>query len=359
MIGLALTLDYEVYGDGGGSLGELVVEPTDRFLDICDEYDVKTTLFVDVAEILAMKKLEIYEEDVYQSEEQIRFAHRNGHDVQLHIHPWWFDAKFENRKWQFENIRMSLADFEADEATRKILLCKKYLTELLTPTGIDYSCIAYRAGSWAMMPTENIFDALTTAGIKVDSSVYKWGKLDTDIVKYDYTEAYSNINPWFFSRKNVNEVMKDGQNNLKCLEIPIYTEKKRGIDFLTIKRIFLMRKVRSVVLDRSSQAEEKKKIKKLFEQFGFLFRGRPKKFDFCKCSFGEMEKMISNIVAKNPVNGYLPVVAIGHSKDFIYSRDLKKLLDLLKSRYSDLIELVSLKTAYNKYLMEYANPNEE
>jgi len=359
MIGLALTLDYEVYGDGEGSLSELVVSPTEKFLKICDEYDVKATLFADVAEILAMKKLKIYEEDVYNAEQQLRYAHKNGHDVQLHIHPWWFDAKFENGKWQFENNIMSLADFEADEATAKISLCKQYLTELLKPTGIDYSCIAYRAGSWSMMPTENIFDALTTAGIKADSSVYKWGRLETDIMKYDYTEAYSNIYPWFFSRENVNKVMKDVKNNLKCLEIPIYAEKKRGIDFLTRKRLLLMRKVKSVVLDKSSQADEKKKAKKFLKQAGLLFRGRAKKFDFCKCSFREMKKMISNIVAKNPVNGYLPVVAIGHSKDFIYWQDLKKLLDLLKSRYSGLIELVSLTTATNKYLTECASPDEE
>lgn len=359
MIGLAFTLDYEVYGDGEGSLTELAVQPTANFMEICDEYNVKTTLFVDVAEILAMKKLDFFKEDVLCAEEQLKLAHKNGHDIQLHIHPWWFGATFENGKWQFENKVMSLSDLEADEALRKILLCKQYLTELLKPTGIDYSCIAYRAGAWSMMPTENIFDALTKAGIKVDSSVYKWGKLETELMKYNYTEAYSNIHPWFFSRENVNNVMKDLENNLKCLEIPIYTEQKRGIAFLTIKRILLMRKVRSVVLDKGSQAEVKKKTLKLFQQMGLLFRNRAKKFDFCKCSFREMKKMISNIVAKNPVNGYLPVVAIGHSKDFIYWQDLKKLLDLLKSRYSDRIEIVSLNKASNKYLTEYANPNEE
>ena len=60
MIGLALTLDYEVYGDGEGSLSELAVAPTAKFLEICDEYNVKMTLFVDVAEILAMKRIEVF-----------------------------------------------------------------------------------------------------------------------------------------------------------------------------------------------------------------------------------------------------------------------------------------------------------
>jgi hypothetical protein len=201
------------------------------------------------------------------------------------------------------------------------------------------------------MPTENIFDALTKAGIKVDSSVYKWGKLHTELMKFDYTDAHSNIHPWFFSREDVNKVSSTDSNNLKCLEMPIYTEKKHGVSFLTIKRILLMRKVRSVVIDKSSYTTKKNLIKRLVKQFEILYGSRPKKLDFCKCSFSEMKSMIANIVAQNPIDGYLPVVAIGHSKDFIYWKDLKKLLDLLRSRYSDVIELVPLTTAYNKYLI--------
>ena len=60
MIGLALTLDYEVYGDGEGSLNELAVRPTAKFLEICDGFNAKTTLFVDAAEILAMKKIKVF-----------------------------------------------------------------------------------------------------------------------------------------------------------------------------------------------------------------------------------------------------------------------------------------------------------
>ena len=131
MIGLALTLDYEVYGDGEGSLSELAVQPTAKFLEICYKYNAKTTIFVDVAEILAMRKLEIFKEDVRRVEDQLKFAHLNGHDIQLHIHPWWFDAKFVKGKWEFDYSIISLCDLYVDDALKKILLCKEYLTELL------------------------------------------------------------------------------------------------------------------------------------------------------------------------------------------------------------------------------------
>lgn len=350
MIGLALTLDYEVYGDGEGSLTDLAVQPTAKFLEICDEYNAKATVFVDVAEILAMRKLKNFNNDIQFVENQLKFAHKNGHDVQLHIHPWWFDGKFVKEKWELDYSLTSLCDLSSDNALKKILLCKKYLTELLKPYGNDYSCIAYRAGSWSMMPTESIFDALTMAGIKIDSSVYKWGKLDTELMKYDYTDAYSNIHPWFFRKEDVNKVCETKSDGLKCLEIPIYTERKLGISFLTIKRILLMQKVRSVIIDNSSGTTNHKLIKRLVKQFELLFRRRAKKLDFCKCSFREMKKMIVNIVNKNSIDRYLPVVAIGHSKDFIYWKDLVRLLDFLKSQYSNVIEIVPLTTAANKYL---------
>lgn len=358
MIGLTLTLDYEVYGDGGGSLNELAVMPTAKFLKICDEFNVKSTIFVDVAEILAMKKQAAFKNDVLKAEQQLIAAHNNGHDIQLHIHPWWFGARYINSKWKFDLKKMSLSHFKADEVLNKVRLCKDYLNELLRRSKNEYSCIAFRAGSWSMMPTENIFNALTMAGIKIDSSVYKWGKLDTELMKFDYNEAHSNIHPWFFSRKNVNMPCEPDSDSLRCLEIPIYTEKKRRIDFLTLKRIKLMRKVKSVVMDKSSDDIRKGHKKRLMKQFELLLGSHPKKLDFCKCNFGEMKNMIANIVAKDSVNGYLPVVAIGHSKDFIYWNDLQKLLAFLKNRYFDVIEMVSLSTAYHKYVTSIKMDNE-
>jgi peptidoglycan/xylan/chitin deacetylase (PgdA/CDA1 family) len=350
MIGLSLTFDYEIYGDGYGSIEELIIKPTNKLIHICEDFDIKATLFVEVAELLKMKEIYYYQKELNKIEGQLKSLHKRGHDIQLHIHPWWFNAKFLKTKWELDYSLTSLCNLNVDDALKKILLCKDYLTELLKQTEIDYSCIAYRAGSWSMMPTKNVFEALTMAGIEIDSSVYKWGKLDTKLMKYDYTGAYSNIHPWFFSKEDVNKVDRSKSNKLKCLEVPIYAERKLGISFLTIKRILLMRKVRSVIIDKSSSSNENKLVKRLEKKFGIFLKRRSKKLDFCKCSFREMKKMIENVAAQNPTKGYLPVVAIGHSKDFIYWKDLERFLDFLRSRYSDVIEIVPLTTSSKKYL---------
>ena len=62
--------------------------------------------------------------------------------------------------------------------------------------------------------------------------------------------------------------------------------------------------------------------------------------------------MIKNILKsyKTNGNGYLPVVSIGHSKDFIYKKDFEKFLKYLKYNFSDIIEGVPLKEAAKKFL---------
>lgn len=349
MIGLALTLDYEIYGDGKGSLAELVVKPSSEFLGICEEHGGRATLFVDVAELLKMKEESFFLDEVHQVEEQLRDAHQKGHDVQLHIHPWWFNAQFRKGNWKMDYEMSTLCHLDTNDALRYIQLCKKYLTELLKPCRRNYSCIAFRAGGWSMMPTKNIFDALIRAGIEIDSSVYKWGIIDTENIRYDYSNAYSNIHPWFFSREDVNEVEKCSADGCRCLEMPIYAEHQSGLRFLTKKRISLMPRVRSTIVDNSSSGKQVSLGTALFSKFNLLTRKRAMKFDFCKCTFDEMKKMIHNIVAYNPPNGYLPVVAIGHSKDFIFKDDFSNLLKLIRSDYADIMEIVRLTCAAKKY----------
>lgn len=350
MIGLSLTFDYEIYGDGNGSPEELMIAPTNKFIQICEDFDVKATLFVEVAELMKMKQATYYQKELYKIEEQLKNLHERGHDIQLHIHPWWLKAEFNNGKWEMDYKLISLCHLNRKDALRYVQICKQYLTDLLGPCKRKYSCCAYRAGFWSMQPTESIFDALVEAEINIDSSVYKWGTLDTELLKFDYLNAYSNIFPWFFRRENVNEREQNICTENKCLEIPIYAEQQRGLSFLSKKRLSLIPKVKSVVNDCCSNSKSRSYLNTILSKLNLFWKFRAKKLDFCKCSFREMKKMIETIVTKNPNDGYLPVVAIGHSKDFIYWKDFERLLTFLKSCHSDVIEIVPLTTAVKKYL---------
>jgi len=56
MIECIFTLDYEIYGNGTGALGDLVYGPTERLRDIFRKWNAQFVAFVEVAEF---EKIEI------------------------------------------------------------------------------------------------------------------------------------------------------------------------------------------------------------------------------------------------------------------------------------------------------------
>jgi len=98
MFHIIFTLDYEIHGNGDGSPYNLMIEPTNRMLKLFDRFGAKLTILADVAEIIKFK--EYYEQygtdDYYYFEiiNQLKYAVKTGHDVQLHIHSGYFKSKF-------------------------------------------------------------------------------------------------------------------------------------------------------------------------------------------------------------------------------------------------------------------------
>ena len=115
MIHLILSLDYEIFGSGSGDVRQDMIEPTRRLLTLCGRYSAKLSIMLEVGEYWAMKKAEetgslhLDYSPSQQIEEQIQYAVRCGHDVQLHLHPWWIGATFEDNKWRLcpQYIRIS------------------------------------------------------------------------------------------------------------------------------------------------------------------------------------------------------------------------------------------------------------
>ena len=79
------------------------------------------------------------------------------------------------------------------------------------------------------------------------------------------------------------------------------------------------------------------------------------KLDFCKSNYREMKRMMKNIIKYNSDYGYLPVVTIGHSKDFLNKKDFIDFLNLLRNEYAENVEIVPLSVAVDKYLDSLSN----
>ncbi len=339
--GIVFTSDYEIHGNGEGSPKDLMVEPTDRMMQLFNQYGAKLTIMADIGEIIRFG--EHFQEtgnDEFHYEEittQLKTAVKSGHDVQLHIHPSYFNARNINGKWNQNWEEYSIADLPFERLNELVKAGKNFLEELLKPVKPDYTCFAFRAANWSMHPSANIVKALVSNTIAIDTSVFKYGKR-TGRVTFDYTDAFNDAIPWTVDHTDVCKYDKQG----KLLEFPIYSENRNIFAFLSPNRIFRLilekmhpdQKYEPADLNENSanKAEEKKSV---FTKIVSLFSDKHAwKMDFNQCTGKQLIAGLKRIEKKySDFDKKVPVVLIGHSKIFtkINEKQLKPFLEYVRN----------------------------
>ena len=321
MIKLIFTIDYEIHGNGDGSPNELMVEPAWRIIKLFDKYGAKLTVFAEVAEIIKFGEYkEKFKMDDYNYEmviNQLKCFVCKDHDVQLHLHPSYINAVYENNKWKQDWSEYNLAELSYDRIQELIKTGKEFLETLLKPINKNYKCIAFRASNWSMMPSKNIVNALLDNGMLIDTSVWKNGKRKGTI-NFDYSSSFSEVIPWFANMNNINEK----NNNSKLLEIPIYCKDKPIISFLTPIRLY---RVVSAAFHKHKVTEEApqgtgfdyrtEKVSKIAKIKSMVIKKQPWKLDFNQATSSQLIKSLKEIEAKyRDYDHDIPVVLSGHSK---------------------------------------------
>ena len=98
MIECIFTIDYEIYGNGQGSLRELVYEPTEKLMAIFRKWNVRFVVFVEVSE-LEMLESKGTDPAIDQVKHQIKDLYEEGFELGLHLHPQWYNARYEDGTW--------------------------------------------------------------------------------------------------------------------------------------------------------------------------------------------------------------------------------------------------------------------
>ena len=102
---LAVTVDYEIFGNGSGDVLQHVIEPTERMARVCERHGVPLVVYFEVEEYLAFEryagelKRDLGYDPAERIREQIRSLVLRGHDIQLHLHPEWVGARYVDRRW--------------------------------------------------------------------------------------------------------------------------------------------------------------------------------------------------------------------------------------------------------------------
>jgi hypothetical protein len=277
----------------------------------------------EVAEILQFKKYaEKNKNDRFHYHDiiaQLKDAVRAGHDVQLHLHPSYFTAKYSNERWIMDFNTYNIAEYSYKNLCSMIKENKKFLENLLRPVKKGYECIAFRAGGWSMQPSRNIVKALTKNGIRIDTSVFKHGHRG-GILNFNYDKAYSDLIPWPVDERDI--CIKDTSGSL--FELPIYCKKKHIFRFLSFNRIYRViqgkrHKLSQIKTDLDSnpvigESQKSLKYKKFFMK---AFRKYPWKMDYNQCTGRQLIQGLKMAMKEHDhINKELPFVLIGHSKLF-------------------------------------------
>lgn len=316
MIECIFTLDYEIYGNGEGSLRELVYEPCRRLISIFEKFNKGFVVFVEAAELDKIQECNS-DKTISEIRGQIKELHRKGFEIGLHLHPQWYNALYENGKWLLDYSEYNLCVLPKERIEQIVDRSIAYLRDILDVS--DFVPLSFRAGNWLFKPTQTAANVLADRGIKVDSSVFKGGLRHQH--KLDYRKALKNGFYWTF-KEHVD--VPDPQGIL--LELPIYTQMVPFWKMFATRRFLLEKKASS-----SGQTSTKQKLNRLLDILRFR---HPLKFDFCRMTISELTHMIDRIIQedkKSPAT-FKPIVAIGHTKELVDFETVESFLLYLNSK---------------------------
>ena len=351
-IGLILTNDWELYGDGSGDYFEIQHKPMLDMLDTIKSNGSKITIMAEVGQQFAhlensgnngefIKITEAWQE-------LLKKSISTGNDVQLHFHPQWIGAKYQNNRWELNMSRWVLPALLPEEIEEYLTIGKKYLEDILQPVNQNYECILFRAGALCIQPSEIPIEKMKKSGFIADSSVTQ-GEYSEKF--YDFRDAPSNLIPWYSTK----DIIKIGNRSEGILEMPIYTF--HGMDSQALKKkipeLYYKLKFGVNISNESLNWQiERERIKQIRypkeNRFYKKYQKKDVKFylnailskgsfhlDYDYLPPEVFVKILKNIIKENRNSAYrdsiLPVIALGHIKDVPDSKNIERILRLINS----------------------------
>jgi hypothetical protein len=337
---IILTFDYELFGDGSGNMFTHLIEPTNQILQLCEKHNIKTTIFFEVLEYLKLKEewekgntMGYTDNPVKAIEQQIQQAAIDRHDIQLHIHPQWHNAKYENGKWQLNLNNWRLGDFKGENnycIKELISDCKTALEKLIKSVKPDYKCIGLRAGGYNIMPSTEVYAAMVELGMKFDSSIYPGGYETGNLSKYDYRNVPMELDHWW---ADVNDIRKVSDKEKEILEIPIF-----ALPVARWKRIFTASKIKSLILRKNNaisyNAKEKIGKKSISKKIQFMLQEEASTWDTCMFS-KSLHKSFFRYIEKHLAGKRKSYVLIGHPKSLQNKKLFEDFISTARKRKKD------------------------
>jgi hypothetical protein len=247
---LAFVDDWEVRGNGTGDPRVLQFEPMRKLVNIFNNYGIRGSFNAEVMQQLAYRNLQTRFPELKpiadEWEEVVTETFRQGHDIQLHLHPQWRDATYEGHgNWKLQGD-WSIINYPREETRAMLSFGKQYLETLLRKIDPAYTCVSFKAGSWCAAPSDSYLPTLSELGFVFDMSIVAGIRCDTPQVKLDYTKCEEPFVPYYPDMKDARRVARSVQP-IVCIPMNSFSWARFALlarDFRKA-RTLLQRKIRA------------------------------------------------------------------------------------------------------------------
>jgi len=194
-----------------------------------EQHKAKMAFFADTSEFIAFNKYpQVYAQGMQGVEAQLVNAVNQGHSLQLHLHPQWIDAVLEDPDWQLSLDKWRIGDLSEAETNQCAVEGLDYLQSLLARAEKSSAehCKVFRAGGWAIQPSDIVLKVLREKGIQMESTVAPGAFNPAKGDWFDFRRAENQ--PWWRVETDVCKTLQkksgaDEGAQGQIIEVPITT----------------------------------------------------------------------------------------------------------------------------------------
>ena len=186
---IVLTFDYEIFfGEKSGSFENCIYYPVEKIRKTMRKNNVKGIFFIDILYYIELCKYEKLSQKALLMKEQIQNLVKDGHRIELHLHPHWLNSEYIDEKWNFKYNKYRFDQLSIEERDYIFYIGITTLSNIIKEVDPDYELKGYRAGGWCIQPFENFYPYFKKYNLKYDSSIIPGISMTGEGHKFDYSE---------------------------------------------------------------------------------------------------------------------------------------------------------------------------
>ena len=344
-IHLALVDDWELSGNGSGDIRRLQFEPMRRLVGIYKRLGIRGSFNAEVMQQITFRKYQDQHEELKvlagEWDDVVSETFRQGHDIQLHIHPQWRGAEYKDGRWKL-TADWSILNHSPEAALEMLRGGKDYLENLLRDIDPNYRCVSFRSGAWCIAPSPHMLDLLVTLGIVFDMSIVAGVHYDTRNIKLDYTVCEEDFLPYYPVMTDARKVSTKPEP-IVCVPTNCFYASRRQVLRHHLEKT--ISKVKGKVARRTTISNNGRSGETYGEEWaqidgGFMQRiyrkgivpyvkGKHTISDLAQLDYPLMTEMLESIRKRSRATGLsdVPVVLENHTKDLQNFSDLERFLE--------------------------------